>query len=94
MKMVTTTKIVEVKTREFEDNDIVLDRAWFAVGIRRYSPVSSDGSLWMVTPTTTMPEDRETRIYTDAEMSKLLDEGKFTFIGDYFTLRDNAPKIV
>lgn len=92
MKMVTETVQVTRRVREFEDNDVVLDRAWFAVGIRRYS-ASEAKALWFVTPPTPLKEDRVIRVYSDEEMSRFLDDGKFTYVGGYFDVRDNAPKV-
>lgn len=88
MKMVTET--VQVTRPQFEDNDIVLDRGWFSVGIRR---VDGGEGIWFITPHTTAEQNRVLRTYTDTEMYKAIEDGFFAYIGKYYDLFDNAPKV-
>lgn len=85
-------KMVTYRVREFEDNDVVLDRAWFSVGIRRMAVIAGGESQWFVTPHTTSLQNREVRVYTDTEMMKFIEDGDFVYVGGYFDLRENAPK--
>jgi hypothetical protein len=82
MKTITET----VTKRVFESSDVVVDTQYYAVGIRRWTGRATNGYQWVVTPSHPGLSDK-TSLYSDAEMSAMLDEGLFEYVGTHEGLR-------
>ena len=82
MKIVTEQVVTETKKIVFQENDIALDGAWFAVGIRR-------GRRWYFTPSAPRYKN-EIKVFTDEEVEKGIKNRSFMYIGNYSDLWDTA----